>query len=94
LRTMLARYRGIDRSRLRENLVHFLREIIPTANEVGIRMAIHPDDPPRPLLGLPRICSSAEDIAFILDAVPSPSNGLTFCTGSRSSSTAVPIGCQ
>jgi mannonate dehydratase len=82
LRTMLARYRGIDRVRLRENLARFLREIIPTAEEVGIRMAIHPDDPPRPLLGLPRICSNAEDIAFILDTVPSPSNGLTFCTGS------------
>jgi mannonate dehydratase len=82
LRTMLARYRGIDHVRLRENLAHFLREIIPTAEEVGIRMAIHPDDPPRPLLGLPRICSNAEDIAFILDTVPSPSNGLTFCTGS------------
>jgi mannonate dehydratase len=86
LKTMLAHYRGIDRTRLRENLAHFLREIIPTAEEVGIRMAIHPDDPPRPLLGLPRICSSAEDIAFILDAVPSPSNGLTFCTGSLGAS--------
>lgn len=88
LRTMLARYRGIDRFRLRENLACFLREIIPTAEEVGIRMAIHPDDPPRPLLGLPRICSNAEDIAFILDAVPSPSNGLTFCTGSLGASYA------
>jgi mannonate dehydratase len=86
LKTMLAHYRGIDRTRLRENLAHFLREIIPTAEEVGIRMAIHPDDPPRPLLGLPRICSSAEDIAFILDAVPSSSNGLTFCTGSLGAS--------
>ena len=82
LRKMLARYRGIDHVRLRENLAYFLREIIPVAEEVGIRMAIHPDDPPRPLLGLPRICSDADDIAFILDAVPSPSNGLTFCTGS------------
>ena len=88
LRAMLARYRGIDRVRLRENLAHFLREIIPTAEQVGIRMAIHPDDPPRPLLGLPRICSNAEDIAFILDAVPSPSNGLTFCTGSLGASYA------
>jgi len=88
LRTMLARYRGIDRVRLRENLAHFLREIIPTAEEVGICMAIHPDDPPRPLLGLPRICSSAGDIAFILEAVPSPSNGLTFCTGSLGASYA------
>jgi mannonate dehydratase len=88
LRTMLARYRGIDHVRLRENLAHFLSEVIPTAEEVGIRMAIHPDDPPRPLLGLPRICSNADDIAFILDAVPSPSNGLTFCTGSLGASHA------
>jgi mannonate dehydratase len=82
LRAMLARYRGIDKNRLRGNLARFLQEIIPTAEEVGIRMAIHPDDPPWPLLGLPRICSSAEDIAFILDSVPSPANGLTFCSGS------------
>jgi mannonate dehydratase len=82
LRAMLERYRGIDRNRLRENLTHFLQEIIPTAEEVGIQMAIHPDDPPWPLLGLPRICSSEDDIAFILNSVPSPANGLTFCSGS------------
>jgi mannonate dehydratase len=82
LRAMLERYKYVDRKRLRENLVRFLREIIPTAEEVGVRMAIHPDDPPRPLLGLPRICSTEEDIEFILSSVPSPSNGLTFCTGS------------
>lgn len=82
LRSHLARYEGIDRDRLRANLVRFLREIVPTAEEVGIRMAIHPDDPPRPLMGLPRIVSSAEDIDFILNAVPSPANGLTLCAGS------------
>lgn len=82
LRAMLERYRGIDRNRLRENLTHFLQEIIPTAEEVGIQMAIHPDDPPWPLLGLPRICSSEDDIALILNSVPSPANGLTFCSGS------------
>jgi mannonate dehydratase len=82
LRVMLQRYRGIDRNRLRENLTRFLQEIVPTAEEVGIRMAIHPDDPPWPLLGLPRICSNEDDIAFILDSVPSRANGLTFCSGS------------
>jgi mannonate dehydratase len=82
LRRQLARYDGLDRVALRENLVRFLREVISTAEETGIRMAIHPDDPPRPILGLPRIVSSAEDIAFIMDSVPSPSNGLTLCTGS------------
>lgn len=82
LRRMLERYRGIDRAALRQNLARFLREVIPAAEEAGVRLAIHPDDPPRPLLGLPRITTSAEDIALILDAVPSPFNGLTLCTGS------------
>ena len=82
LRRMLDRYRGVDRARLRDNLARFLREVVPAAEEAGVRLAIHPDDPPRSLLGLPRIVSSAEDIAFILDAVPSPANGLTLCTGS------------
>lgn len=82
LRRMLDRYRNTDRARLRENLAAFLRAVVPAAEEAGVRLAIHPDDPPRPLLGLPRICSSADDIAFILDAVDSPANGLTLCTGS------------
>lgn len=82
LRAMLARYAGTDHARLQRNLARFLREVIPTAERAGVRMAIHPDDPPRPLLGLPRITSTPEDIAFILDAVPSVSNGLTLCTGS------------
>ncbi|WP_243370657.1 mannonate dehydratase [Microvirga solisilvae] len=82
LRVMLDRYRGIDRDALRANLARFLREVIPTAEEVGIRMCIHPDDPPRSLMGLPRIVSNEEDIAFILDAVDSPANGLTICSGS------------
>ena len=82
LRVMLDRYRDIDTDALRENLARFLREVIPTAEEVGIRMCIHPDDPPRPLMGLPRIVSNADDIAFILDAVDSPANGLTLCSGS------------
>jgi mannonate dehydratase len=82
LRVMLDRYKDIDAAALRENLARFLREVIPTAEEVGIRMCIHPDDPPRPLMGLPRIVSNVEDIAFILDAVDSPANGLTLCSGS------------
>ena len=82
LRAMLDRYSGIDAAALRENLARFLQEVIPTAEEVGIRMCIHPDDPPRPLMGLPRIVSNADDLAFILDAVPSPANGFTLCSGS------------
>ena len=82
LRGMLARYAGVDRVRLRQNLARFLEAIVPASEAAGVRLAIHPDDPPRPLLGLPRICSSADDIEFILNTVPSPSNGLTLCTGS------------
>ncbi|MEQ5803445.1 mannonate dehydratase [Halomonas sp. H10-9-1] len=81
-RDVLAEYAEIDAERLREHLGYFLRAVIPVAEEVGIRMAIHPDDPPRPLLGLPRVVSTADDAQWILDAVPSPANGLTLCTGS------------
>src|SRR3954467_209694 len=82
LRRMLDRYRGMTRETLRDHLARFLREVIPTAEEVGIRMCIHPDDPPRPTLGLPRIVGSADDLAFILGAQESEANGITFCTGS------------
>jgi mannonate dehydratase len=82
LRSMLDRYRGIGREELRANFARFLREVIPAAEETGIRMCVHPDDPPRPLLGLPRVASSADDLAFIVQAVPSKANGITFCTGS------------
>jgi mannonate dehydratase len=82
LRSMLDRYRGIGREELRANFARFLREVIPAAEETGIRMCVHPDDPPRPLLGLPRVASSADDLAFIVQAVPSGANGITFCTGS------------
>ncbi len=82
LKGMLARYAAMGAEGLRANLVRFLRAVIPTAEEVGVRMAIHPDDPPRPLMGLPRIVSTSADIAAILEAVPSPANGLTLCTGS------------
>jgi mannonate dehydratase len=82
LRAMLDRYDGIGREALRENFSRFLRAVIPTAEEVGIRMCVHPDDPPRPLLGLPRIVSDADDLAHIVDCAPSPANGITLCTGS------------
>jgi len=82
LRQMLGRYQGVDADTLRARLARFLREVVPTAEECGIRMAIHPDDPPRPLMGLPRIVSSAADLDFITGAVDSPANGITLCTGS------------
>jgi mannonate dehydratase len=82
LRLMLDRYREIDKTHLRENLARFLREVIPVAEEVGIRMCIHPDDPPRPLMGLPRIVSNEDDLAFIVGAIGSPANGITLCSGS------------
>ena len=82
LRDVLRRYQGVTKADVRTMLVAFLKEIVPVAEECGITMAIHPDDPPRPLFGLPRIVGSAEDIDFIINAVPSVSNGLTLCTGS------------
>jgi mannonate dehydratase len=82
LRRMLERYREMTPARLRENLARFLREVVPTAEEAGVRMCIHPDDPPRPLMGLPRIVSNADDLAFIVDAVDSEANGITLCSGS------------
>jgi len=82
LREMLATYAHIDASELQSNLGYFLRAVVPVAEEVGIRLAIHPDDPPRPLLGLPRVVSTQADAQWLLDAVPSVANGLTFCAGS------------
>ncbi|MDI9222369.1 mannonate dehydratase [Pantoea sp. EA-12] len=81
-RAQLARYDGIDKTKLRENFATFLRAIIPVAEEAGIRMAVHPDDPPRAILGLPRIVSNADDLQWMMDTVPSPANGFTMCTGS------------
>lgn len=82
LRERLSLYRDVDADRLRENLGYFLRAVVPVAEEVGVRLAIHPDDPPRPLLGLPRVVSTEDDAQWLLDAAPSVANGLTFCTGS------------
>lgn len=82
LRQGLALYDGIDAATLRQNLVRFLLEVVPAAEEAGVRLAIHPDDPPRPLFGLPRILSSADDVEALFAAVPSPSSGLTMCIGS------------
>ncbi len=79
---VLDTFKGIDADRLKENLAYFLQKIIPVAEEVGIKMAIHPDDPPFPILGLPRVVSTEQDVNDLLSASPSSSNGITFCTGS------------
>lgn len=82
LQAALKTYEGLTRTNIRENYKRFLDEVVPTAEDLGIRLCVHPDDPPRNILGLPRIVTSAEDIAWILSAHDSPANGLTLCTGS------------
>ena len=84
VRRMLARYAGIDAAALKANLARFLQAVVPAAEAAGVRLAIHPDDPPFPVLGLPRIVSTAEDVADLLAMADSPANGLCFCTGSFS----------
>jgi mannonate dehydratase len=82
LKALLAEYAALDESGLWANLAYFLRAIVPVAKEAGIKMAIHPDDPPRPIFGLPRIVKNRDDLARLLAIVDDPANGLTLCSGS------------
>lgn len=81
-RRHLQRYAEVGPAQLKENLAYFLRAVIPVAEALGIKMCIHPDDPPFPILGLPRVVSTEEDLLDVVNFIPSPSNGITFCTGS------------
>lgn len=78
----LKQYENIDAKKLKQHLFYFLQQVVPVAEKEGLKMAIHPDDPPYPILGLPRIVSTEQDARELLDAAPSPANGLCFCTGS------------
>lgn len=78
----LKTYQGTGRAELKKHLIYFLEQVVPVAEECGLQLAIHPDDPPYGIMGLPRVVSTEQDIADLLNAVPSPANGLCFCTGS------------
>jgi mannonate dehydratase len=82
IRSLIAEYRGMTGADLRSNLIAFLSEVVPVAQELGVRLAIHPDDPPWPLFGVPRVVSTAEDVRAIFSGCDLPANGLTFCVGS------------
>jgi mannonate dehydratase len=82
LRNVLESYAGMDRASLRANYHRFLQEVVPTAEELGMRLCVHQDDPPRDILGLPRIVSNGDDLDWVLDAYDSPANGVTLCAGS------------
>lgn len=75
-------YSGIDAAKLKQHLFYFLQQVVPVAEAEGLKMAIHPDDPPYPILGLPRVVSTEQDAVELINAAPSPANGLCFCTGS------------
>jgi len=81
-KSLLKEYSGIDRNKLKQNLKYFLQNVIPEAEKLGIKLCCHPDDPPFPLFGIPRIVSSEEDLEYLVNCSVSPSNGITFCTGS------------
>lgn len=82
VKELFAAYKEVDEEKLRENLAYFLKAVIPVCEEVGIKMAIHPDDPPYSIFGLPRIIKNREDLDWLCNVVDSPSNGITLCTGS------------
>ena len=82
LKSLLDEYKSVSEETLWGNLEYFLKAIVPVADEVGIKMAMHPDDPPRPIFGLPRIVKNRDDLARLLKIVDSPANGLTLCSGS------------
>ena len=84
-RSMLTKYKDVDSKTLRGNLFAFLSKVLPRAEALGVKLAIHPDDPPRDMLGLPRIICTADDLDILFDAQPSPSNGITLCVGTYSS---------
>ena len=84
-RAMLANYKDVDTQTLRRNLFSFLEHVLPRAETCGVKLAIHPDDPPRDMLGLPRIICTADDLDILFEAQPSPSNGITLCVGTYSS---------
>ena len=84
-RAMLANYQGMSRDSLRDNLVAFLAQVLPRAEALGVKLAIHPDDPPRDMLGLPRIICTAADLELLFAKLPSPANGITLCVGTYSS---------